>query len=107
MRKRLRRVVVGVDGSAEAFAAARYAAWEADRRDVGVRLVFAHQPTPMWGPSTVVLDDYAWERDFVRGLSKTASAELSAAHPNLPIDAVVVNGRPAAPLWPSRRRRAC
>jgi nucleotide-binding universal stress UspA family protein len=42
-------VVVGVDGSAEAARAAEYAAWDARRRNVPVRLVFAHRPTPMWG----------------------------------------------------------
>ena len=40
-------VVVGMDGSAEALRAAAYAAWEAKRRNVPLRLVFAHVPASL------------------------------------------------------------
>ena len=91
-------VVVGVDGGAEALAAARYAAWEAERRGVGLRLVYAHQPTPMWGPSTLISDDYVWEQDWVRNLLESAKKEVAETHPDLAIEAVVGHGRPAGVL---------
>jgi nucleotide-binding universal stress UspA family protein len=91
-------VVVGVDGGAEAIAAARYAAWEAERHGVDLRLVYAHQPTPMWGPSTLISDDYVWEQDWVHTLLQSAKKEVADTHPDLAIEAVVGHGRPAGVL---------
>jgi len=91
-------VVVGINGEDEALVAARYAAWEAQRRGVGLRLVYAHQPSPMWGPSTPIIDEYIWQQDWVRNMLRNATKEIADTHPGLPIRSVVVQGRPAGAL---------
>jgi nucleotide-binding universal stress UspA family protein len=91
-------VVVGMDGSEEATRAADYGAWEAKRRGVSLRLVFAHQPTPMWGPSILIADDYAWVRDWVREILIKAEKEVTAAHPDIEVQTAVVSGGAAAAL---------
>lgn len=91
-------VVVGINGEAEALVAARYAAWEAERRGVGLRLVYAHVPSPMWGPATPIIDDHVWEQDWVRNVLRNATKEIADIYPGLPIEAITVAGRPAGAL---------
>jgi nucleotide-binding universal stress UspA family protein len=91
-------VVAGIDGTEAGRTAARYAAWEASRRQVGLRLVFAFQPTPLWGPATVITDDDIWEQPWVRDLLSGTAKEIAAEYPHLPIDAVAVSGSPAGAL---------
>jgi nucleotide-binding universal stress UspA family protein len=91
-------VIVAFDGSKAANAAAAYAALEATRRGVGLTLIYAHQPTPMWGPATPILDDYSWERDWIRQVLTEARNEITAVHPELDIDVKIMSGSPAGAL---------
>jgi nucleotide-binding universal stress UspA family protein len=78
-------VVVGIDGSDEAACAADYGAWEAHRRGVQLRLVYAHHPAPLWGPSSFILDEYSWTRDWVRSLLTKSADEVRASHPDVTV----------------------
>jgi nucleotide-binding universal stress UspA family protein len=78
-------VVVGIDGSDEAACAADYGAWEAKRRGVELHVVYAHHPAPLWGPSNLILDEYAWERDWVRSLLEKSINEIRAVHPEVTV----------------------
>lgn len=91
-------VVVGIDGTPESRTATGYAAWEAERRHVGLRLVYAHQPTPVWGPAMLLADDYTWEREADRDLLRMATKEVTETHPDLAVEAAIVQGGPAAVL---------
>jgi nucleotide-binding universal stress UspA family protein len=91
-------VVIGMDGTDEAIRAATYGAWEAKRRRVPLRLVFAHQPTPMWGLSVLIADDYRWEEDWVRSVLGEAEKQIAAAHPDVTVQSAVISASPAACL---------
>ena len=91
-------VIVAYDGSKAARAAAAYGAHEATRRGVGLTMIYAHQPTPMWGPAAPILDDYTWERDWIRQILTEGRNEIIAAYPELKIDAKVMSGSPAGAL---------
>jgi nucleotide-binding universal stress UspA family protein len=90
-------VVVGVDGSEEAVRAARYGAWEANRRRVPLRLVCAHQLVPPWGPAMVVADD-AWQHGWLRDVLAKAAAAATEANPDLEVQTAAVTGSTAAVL---------
>ncbi|KUL22248.1 universal stress protein [Streptomyces regalis] len=75
-------VTVGLDGSPESLAAARWAADEAERRKLTLRLLHAWPllaPEPTRIPSEV--DQNYWAKRLVH----TAQAELQARHPGLSI----------------------
>jgi nucleotide-binding universal stress UspA family protein len=75
-------VTLGLDGSPESLAAARWAADEAQKRRLTLRLLHAWPllaPEPARVPSEV--DQNYWAKRFVR----TAQAELQARHPDLTI----------------------
>ena len=75
-------ITVGLDGSPESLAAARWAADEADRRKLTLRLLHAWPllvPEPARVPSDV--DQNYWAKRFVH----TARAELESSHPGLTI----------------------
>jgi nucleotide-binding universal stress UspA family protein len=97
-------VVVGMDGTAEATRAADYGAWEAKRRGAPLRLVFAHQPTPMWGPGILIADDYAWERDWVRDTLIRAEKQVTSTHPDITVQTAVVFGGAASALVEESRQ---
>ncbi|MEV6408346.1 universal stress protein [Streptomyces bobili] len=75
-------ITVGLNGSPESLAAARWAADEADKRKLTLRLLHAWpllSPEPARGPSEV--DQNYWAKRFVH----TARAELETLHPGLPV----------------------
>ena len=75
-------VTVGLDGSQESLAAARWAADEADKRKLTLRLLHAWPllaPEPTRVPSEV--DQNYWAKRLVH----TAQAEIHARHPGLSI----------------------
>jgi nucleotide-binding universal stress UspA family protein len=84
-------VVVGVDGSAVAYDALRFAADEAARRSA--RLVIAHAgPEPGWSPE----EPPAYELRASATDLPTESTEIAtAAHPDLPCETVVRSDDPA------------
>ena len=91
-------VIVAYDGSKAARAAAAYGAQEATRRGVGLTMIYAHQPTPMWGPATPILDDYSWERDWIHQILRDGRKEVALAYPELEIDAKIMSGSPAGAI---------
>ena len=93
-----RPVVVGVDGSDTATAAAVYAAWEAQRYGVPVRLVYAERLTPTWGPIMAPVTDEEWERDWIRHMMTTVTKAIAEAYPTVAVTSQVVTGSPAAAL---------
>ncbi|MGW2642841.1 universal stress protein [Streptomyces sp. NPDC001348] len=75
-------VTVGLDGSPESLAAARWAAAEAEKRGLTLRLLHAWPllaPEPVHVPAEV--DQNYWAKRLVR----TARAELQARHPGLSV----------------------
>ncbi|KOG36127.1 MULTISPECIES: universal stress protein [Streptomyces] len=77
-----RGVVVGVDGTEQARAAAEWAADEAVLRGTGVRLVHAKEPSPdVMLPLVAREPDESWAEDL---LARTA-AGLRARHPGLSV----------------------
>ncbi len=91
-------VVVGIDGSAEATRAATYGAWEAARRRVPLRLVFAHQPMPMWGAGSLMFGDFASDADWIHEILSKAMKGVVDHHHDLPVEAVSISGGPAGIL---------
>ncbi|MFI8089760.1 universal stress protein [Streptomyces sp. NPDC086080] len=75
-------ITVGLDGSPESLAAARWAAAEAERRDLGLRLLHAWPvvgPERAGGPSDT--DESYWAKRMLRD----ARAEILARHPRLAV----------------------
>ncbi|MFH8754315.1 universal stress protein [Streptomyces atroolivaceus] len=80
--------MVGIDGSPEALAAAGWAAREAQRHDVALRLVHAwtRSPRPYALPSTT--SQHHWARRILR----EAHDHLGALYPHLPVEEYAVEG---------------
>ncbi|MEU2908333.1 universal stress protein [Streptomyces massasporeus] len=75
-------IVVGVDGTAEALAAAHWAAHEAQRRGTGLSVVHVWHPHPH-PPPYLPLD--STERAWAERLLREAVRSVRAAHPGLRI----------------------
>ncbi len=97
-------VVVGIDGSEESKHAIAYGAWEAARRQVPLRLVFAFQPTPIWGPAILKPGDYDQKQPWVGELLAKATKQVGDGYKDLFIDAVAITGNAAGTLVDESRR---
>ncbi|MGW3208845.1 universal stress protein [Streptomyces sp. NPDC001135] len=85
-------VTVGLDGSPERLAAARWAAEEAGRRKLTLRLLHAW---PMLAPEPARLPAEVDQNYWAKRLVDTAQAELRARHPGLATDkSLVADERP-------------
>jgi len=91
-------VVAGVDYSQASTAAVSYAAWEAVRRGVGLRLVHGYVPAdPGEAPPVASFDDndrIAAAEERLAG----ATAQVRREHPQLPVSVKVVAGSGAMSL---------
>jgi len=92
-------VIAGVDGSAESLTAARYAAWEADRRQLPLHLVHGLVYPPAYGyaipPSGEFLRAVA---EDAKGLLRGVEDTLRKEYPALEIDRRVIVGSPGGVL---------
>jgi nucleotide-binding universal stress UspA family protein len=89
-----RPVLVGMDYSADSRTAGQYAAWEAMRRGVPLRLVHSIDPPPAYG---AVVPMNAMVNDATRLLSNFAD-ELRAQHPEVAVEHSIVTGGAAATI---------
>ncbi|GAA3458664.1 universal stress protein [Saccharothrix longispora] len=99
-------IVVGVDGSSSALAAARWAATEAARHHVPVKLVHAYQ-LPVRGYPEIVLTGHDVRQAFEdTGRERLAEAEgvVRQAVPGVEVETSLVLGGPAAVLVEESRR---
>jgi len=85
----LRPVIVGIDGSPEALAAAGWAAREAQRHDVALRLVHAWTRSPH--PSAA-LPSTTSQHHWARRILREAHDHLGALYPHLPVEEYAVEG---------------
>ncbi|MCX3060869.1 universal stress protein [Streptomyces beihaiensis] len=98
----IRPITVGMDGSPESLAAADWAAREAGRRDLPLRLV---QSWPAYHHDAPSLKDPARLRHFELRILREARETLQARHPALPIDTAQLHA-PAAEMLLSESARA-
>ncbi|MBB5938412.1 universal stress protein [Streptomyces zagrosensis] len=90
-----RPITVGVDGSPASEAAADWAAEEAVRRRLPLRVVHAWQ----WEPMTVpVVNDRDEQAQWAQSLVREAGQRLAVRHPGLEITAAVLSGEPTTAL---------
>ena len=76
-------VVVGVDGSPESQAAVDFAAWEAHRRRLPLRLVHGYQPPIMYGLSVTVVYDAAAPLRYARELVRAEANRVLGRYRDL------------------------
>lgn len=94
-------VVVGIDGTEETKRAAIYGAWEAHRRRVPLRLVYADVPPPPLCPLVVIADDdHLWAHEQFAAAEKL----VSVGYPELRVETAVVAGSPAGMLVAESKR---
>lgn len=88
-------ITAGIDGADESLAALAWAAREAVRRDVPLRVVHAWKHQPDTAPEVAGLDaQLAWVREGV----ERAVATVVARHPRLTVTTDVLEGPPAETL---------
>ncbi|GHB26683.1 universal stress protein [Streptomyces chryseus] len=85
----LRPVIVGIDGSPESLAAAGWAAREAQRRDVALRLVHAWAWSPH--PSAAVPSTTS-QHHWAQRILREARDHLGAQYPHLPVEESHIEG---------------
>ncbi|MFH9863209.1 universal stress protein [Streptomyces sp. NPDC017202] len=88
-------ITAGVDGTEESLAALAWAAREAVRRDLALRVVHAWRFQP---DAAAEVADRDAQRDWVRAAAGEAVAEVSARHPGLRVTGDVLEGEPADTL---------
>lgn len=98
-------VVVGIDGSIESMVAARWAADEAARRQLSLRLLHAYSTAPLIG-----VPAYGVPSDINEGLKEAGSdaladavAEIQKKHPELGFTAELVKSDPRSALVEASR----
>ncbi|MDW4909307.1 universal stress protein [Streptomyces sp. ADMS] len=101
----VRSVVVGLDGSAESRAAAEWAALEAKRRFLSLKLVHVWEavPAPMALAPLLGVDTQQYRSEDV---PREAAAELRLRHPGLDVIVDQVVGRPAGLLTEAAKEAA-
>ncbi|MCX5554641.1 universal stress protein [Streptomyces sp. NBC_00038] len=91
----LRPIVVGLDGSPESLAATDWAAREAQRRGLPLRLVHAW----IWQPHDVpAAEDLETQKRWALRILREAKEDLAARYPDLPIDTWQVSDLAASVL---------
>lgn len=97
-----RPIVVGVDGSERALAAAHYAAALAQRRQAPLRLIYVYESMIYGYGPTFLAGGYGIADDQVREAVKHTLAEVTSqmttAHPDIEIEPVLREGGAAASL---------
>src|SRR5437763_15924478 len=95
-----RPVVAGVDGSAESRAAVDWAAREAERRHTRLRLVHGYIQPAALSTFGYPAQDYQIEVPLhaARALLAGSADRVRAAHPEVPVDRVLLGGVPAGVL---------
>ncbi|MFC8510945.1 universal stress protein [Streptomyces sp. NPDC057411] len=88
-------IVVGVDGTEQAHAAAEWAADEAVLRGTGVQLVHAREP---WPESVVPFATGGTEESWAEDLLARTAERLRGRHPGLPVSTRVLASGPAPGL---------
>src|SRR5690349_4818895 len=99
-------IVVGVDGSETSLAATRWAAREASRRGVPLRIVLAYEWA--WSGATFATSPPAEKVAHEQADSQVAVAvaQARAAAPGIAISSAAVRGRPAETLMDTARSAA-
>ncbi|MCI0383737.1 universal stress protein [Streptomyces sp. CNQ085] len=92
----VRTVTVGVDGSAESLAAADWAAREAARRGVPLRLVHVREPDPFTPPDSFA--DPETRQHWAQRIPREAANDLARRHPELDITTDQLTGSPSEVL---------
>src|SRR5690242_8233277 len=96
-------VVVGVDGSPESLAAVGFAAWEAHRRRLPLRLVHGHEPPVTAGPAIVVGHGITGHLRRSRTMLENIVADLQNRYPAIETSIAVVIGDPGRLLLDESR----
>ncbi|MFF9896230.1 universal stress protein [Streptomyces longispororuber] len=91
----LRPIVVGLDGSRESVAAAHWAAREALRQGLPLRVVHACEGTPREN-EPVTLPELTVPRDWARRVLRGTADQLTEEYPQVPLSAERI-ARPAVP----------
>ncbi|MFJ3583213.1 universal stress protein [Streptomyces sp. NPDC090127] len=96
-----REIVAGVDGSPESLAAAGWAAREAVRRGLALRLVHAWR----WEPIDLPLDqDPTQQERWADEVLRSAESTLAGRHPALSLSAEILPDTPVAALLGTEER---
>ncbi|MFD9029589.1 universal stress protein [Streptomyces sp. NPDC059567] len=96
-----REIVAGVDGSPESLAAADWAAREARRRRLPLRLVHAWR----WEPLEIPLEqDRPSQERTADDVLRKAESTIAERHPGLPLTAEVLQDTPVAALLSTEER---
>lgn len=96
-----REIVAGVDGSPESLAAADWAAREAVRRGLALRLVHAWR----WEPLDIPLEqDRTHQERWADEVLRAAESTITGAHPGLAVTAEVLPDTPVTALLSTEER---
>ncbi|MGW2014818.1 universal stress protein [Streptomyces sp. NPDC001927] len=96
-----REIVAGVDGSPESLAAADWAAREAGRRGLALRLVYAWRTEPL---SIPLAQDRARQDRMAEEVVRAAESTIGGRYPGLALTAAVLADTPVAALLGTEER---